>query len=230
MNLKIGLIGSLLWWAINSEVAAQFTKYRQFGIKAGMNVSNVYTNTQNYTTKDVVGGTLSLTYDRVRARMFTFGSELNIIQRGYNNEFEITDNTGNVTDIVSLKNRFNYFTMPVKLGIQLGNAIYVFGNASVVPGMILSAFEEIPIVDQAGNLIGIDKQDATDNTTQFDLSTQLEAGIGITRKNTKFYLSGAKQDSFINMWNTPSSTFNIKSTGFIVSTGIKWEFGKGLLR
>ncbi|MFM9421779.1 MAG: hypothetical protein RIR06_240, partial [Bacteroidota bacterium] len=95
---------------------------------------------------------------------------------------------------------------------------------------IISAFEEIPIVDQAGNLIGIDKQDATSNTTQFDLATQLEAGIGITRKNTKFYVSGAKQDSFINMWNTPSSTFNIKNTGFIVSTGIKWEFGKGLLR
>jgi len=145
MNLKIGLIGSLLWWAINSEVAAQFTKYRQFGIKAGMNVSNVYTNTQNYTTKDVVGGTLSLTYDRVRARMFTFGSELNIIQRGYNNEFEITDNTGNVTDIVSLKNRFNYFTMPVKLGIQVGNAIYIFGSASVVPGMILSALKKFQL-------------------------------------------------------------------------------------
>jgi len=228
MTLKNFIAICLLFGSITAS--AQFTKYRQFGIKAGMNISNVYTNTQNYTTKDVVGGTVSLTYDRVRARIFTFGSELNIIQRGYNNEVELTDDFGNITSVVSLKNRFNYFTMPVKLGIQLGNAIYVFGSASVVPGMIISAFEEIPIVDQAGNLIGIDKQDATSNTTQFDLATQLEAGIGITRKNTKFYVSGAKQDSFINMWNTPSSTFNIKNTGFIVSTGIKWEFGKGLLR
>jgi hypothetical protein len=55
-------------------------------------------------------------------------------------------------------------------------------------------------------------------------------GFGITRGRFKFYLSGSKMDSFVNLWDDPSIGFNIKSTGLIAAAGMKIEFGKGILK
>ena len=212
------------------STAAQ-TPYRQFGIKAGMNISNVNTNLSAYTTKDVVGGSVSLTYDRVHFRFLTVGGEINLVQRGFSNSIMLTDSVGTELGMAELRNRFNYFSVPVKVGVQLGNRAYIFGNVAFVPGYLLKAISETPILDASGQIIDYTWQDATSNASQFELSTQVELGVGVTKaKRYKFYVSAAKQQGWTNLFDNPSSVFNIKSTGIIISTGMKIEFGKGLLR
>ena len=211
--------------------AAAQTPYRQFGIKAGMNVSNVKTDIPSYTTKDIIGGNLSVTYDRVRMRFLTIGGEFNWVQRGFTNPITITDSVGLAIGVADLRNKFNYFSVPVKLGVQFGNRVYIFGNAAFIPGYLLKAISEVPVVDENGQVIDYTWQDATNNAAQFDLSTQIEVGIGVTKaKRYKFYVSAAKQQALLNIFDDPQSTFNIKSTGIIISTGMKIEFGKGLFR
>jgi hypothetical protein len=207
------------------------TPYRQFGIKAGMNISNVNTNLSAYTTKDVVGGSVSLTYDRVHFRFLTVGGEINLVQRGFSNSIMLTDSVGNELGMAELRNRFNYLSVPLKLGVQLGNRAYIFGNVAFVPGYLLKAIAETPIIDASGQIIDYTWQDATSTAAQFELSTQIEVGVGVTKaKRYKFYVSVAKQQGWTNLFDNPSSVFNIKSTGIIISTGMKIEFGKGLLR
>ncbi len=207
------------------------TPYRQFGIKAGMNISNVTTNISAYTTKDIVGGNLSLTYDRVHMRFLTVGGEINLVQRGFSNTITLTDSIGTTLGMAELRNKFNYFSLPLKLGVQLGNRAYIFGNVAFVPGYLLKAIAETPVFDANGQIIEYTWQDATQTASQFELSTQVEVGIGVTKaKRYKFYVSAAKQQGWTNLFDNPASTFNIKSTGIIVSTGMKIEFGKGLLR
>ena len=207
------------------------TPYRQFGIKAGMNISNVTTNISAYTTKDIVGGNVSLTYDRVHMRFLTVGGEINLVQRGFSNTITLTDSIGTPLGMAELRNKFNYFSLPLKLGVQLGNRAYIFGNVAFVPGYLLKAVAETPVFDANGQIIEYTWQDATQTASQFELSTQVEVGIGVTKaKRYKFYVSAAKQQGWTNLFDNPASTFNIKSTGIIVSTGMKIEFGKGLLR
>jgi hypothetical protein len=207
------------------------TPYRQFGIKAGMNISNVSTNLSTYTTKDVVGGSVSLTYDRVHFRFLTVGGEINLVQRGFSNSIMLTDSVGTELGMAELRNRFNYFSAPIKLGVQLGNRAYIFGNVAFVPGYLLKAIAETPVLDASGQIIDYTWQDATSTAAQFELSTQVEVGVGVTKsKRYKFYVSAAKQQGWTNLFDNPSSVFNIKSTGIIISTGMKIEFGKGLLK
>jgi hypothetical protein len=212
------------------SVKAQ-TPYRQFGIKAGMNISNVNSDIPSYTTKDIIGGNLSVTYDRVHMRFLTVGGEFNWVQRGFTNPLTITDSVGTVLGLADLRNRFNYFSVPLKLGVQFGNRVYIFGNAAFIPGYLLKAISEVPVVDGNGQIIDYTWQDATNTAAQFDLSTQIEVGIGVTKgKRFKFYVSAAKQQALLNIFDDPQSTFNIKSTGIIISTGMKIEFGKGLFK
>ncbi len=207
------------------------TPYRQFGIKAGINISNVNTSLSSYTTKDMIGGSVSLTFDRVHFRFLTVGGEFNLVQRGYSNSIMITDSMGTQLGVADIRNKFNYFSVPLKLGVQLGNRAYVFGNVAVVPGYLLKAIAETPVLDASGQIIDYTQQDATSNAAQFELATQIEVGIGVTKaKRYKFYVSAAKQQGWTNLYNNPTYTFDFKSKGVIISTGMKIEFGKGLFK
>jgi len=207
------------------------TPYRQFGIKAGMNISNVNSNLSAYTTKDIVGGSASLTFDRVHLRFLTLGGELNVVQRGFSNSIMLTDSMGAELGMAELRNKFNYFSLPFKVGIQLGNKAYIFGNIAIVPGYLLKAIAETPVINSDGTIIDYTWEDVSKTAAQFELSTQIEAGIGVTKaKRFKFYVSAAKQQGWTNLFDNPASTFNIKSTGIIISTGMKIEFGKGLFK
>ena len=228
-NRKVSIL--VICAVIFAFSAVAQTPYRQLGIKAGMNISNVKTDVPSYTTKDIIGGNLSVTYDRVHFRFLTVGGEFNWVQRGFTFPITVTDSVGTTLGVADLRNKFNYFSVPVKLGVQFGNRVYIFGNAAFIPGYLLKAVSEVPVVDGSGQIIDYTWQDASNTAAQFDLSTQIEVGVGITKaKRFKFYVSAAKQQALLNIFDDPQSTFNIKSTGIIISTGMKIEFGKGLLK
>ena len=231
MNTFRNITTALISIGIFAISAKAQTPYRQFGIKAGMNISNVKTDVPSYTTKDILGGSLSVTYDRVHFRFLTVGGEFNWVQRGFTFPITLTDSVGTTLGVADLRNKFNYFSVPLKLGVQFGNRVYIFGNAAFIPGYLQKAVLEVPVVDENGQVIDYTWQDASNTAAQFDLSTQIEVGIGITKaKRFKFYVSAAKQQALLNMFDDPQSTFNIKSTGIIISTGMKIEFGKGLFK
>jgi hypothetical protein len=231
MNTFRNITTALISIGIFAISAKAQTPYRQFGIKTGMNISNVKTDVPSYTTKDILGGSLSVTYDRVHFRFLTVGGEFNWVQRGFTFPITLTDSVGTTLGVADLRNKFNYFSVPLKLGVQFGNRVYIFGNAAFIPGYLLKAVSEVPVVDENGQVIDYTWQDASNTAAQFDLSTQIEVGIGITKaKRFKFYVSAAKQQALLNIFDDPQSTFNIKSTGIIISTGMKIEFGKGLFK
>ena len=187
MNTFRNLTTALISIGIFAISAKAQTPYRQFGIKAGMNISNVKTDVPSYTTKDIIGGNLSVTYDRVHFRFLTVGGEFNWVQRGFTFPITVTDSVGTTLGVADLRNKFNYFSVPVKLGVQFGNRVYIFGNAAFIPGYLLKAVSEVPVVDGSGQIIDYTWQDASNTAAQFDLSTQIEVGVGITKaKRFKF--------------------------------------------
>ena len=178
-NRKVSIL--VICAVILTFSAAAQTPYRQFGIKAGLNIANVNTNLSGYTTKDIAVGSVSLTFDRVHFRFLTVVGEFNLVQRGYSNSIMLTDSVGTQLGIADIRNKFNYFSVPLKLGVQLGNRAYVFGNVAFVPGYLLKAIAETPVLDASGQIIDYTWQDATSNAAQFELSTQIEVGVGVTK-------------------------------------------------
>jgi hypothetical protein len=231
MNTFRNITTTLIFLGIFTFNALAQKPYRQFGFKAGMNISNVKTDLSTYNTKDILGGSVSLTYDRVRLRFLTIGGEINLVQRGFSTPVTLTDSLGAQLGVAELRNKFNYFSLPVKIGVQLGNRAYIFGNVAFVPGYLLKAISETPVVDANGQIIDYTWEDATNTAAQFEMSTQVEAGIGVTKaRKYKFYISATKQQGWTNLFDNPTSVFNIKSTGIIISAGMKLEFGKGLFK
>lgn len=209
---------------------SQFSKYRQFGIKAGMNISNVHADLTSYNSKDLLGSSFGFTYDRVRMRFLTIGTEINFIQKGYGKEVTLVNSLNQPLGSFVNQNRISYISIPLKLGVQLGNRFYIFGTAAIIPGLVYKAISEIPVFDNNGNVTSTYTEDIKSQVSKLDLASQVEVGFGITRGRFKIYLSGAKMDSFVNLWDDPSTVFNIKSTGLIAAIGMKIEFGKGLLK
>ncbi len=231
MNTLRNITATLILIGILAINASAQKPYRQFGFKGGMNISNVKADLSTYNSKDIVGGSVSLTYDRVRLRFLTIGGEINLVQRGFSTPVILTDSMGAQLGEAELRNKFNYFSLPVKVGVQLGNRAYIFGNVAFVPGYLLKAISETPVVDANGEIIDYTWENVTNTAAQFEISTQVEAGIGVTKaRKYKFYISAAKQQGWTNFFDNPSSVFNIKSTGIIISAGMKLEFGKGLFK
>jgi hypothetical protein len=231
MNTLRNITATLILIGILAINASAQKPYRQFGFKGGMNISNVKADLSTYNSKDIVGGSVSLTYDRVRLRFLTIGGEINLVQRGFSTPVILTDSMGAQLGEAELRNKFNYFSLPVKVGVQLGNRAYIFGNVAFVPGYLLKAISETPVVDANGEIIDYTWENVTNKAAQFEISTQVEAGIGVTKaRKYKFYISAAKQQGWTNLFDNPSSVFNIKSTGIIISAGMKLEFGKGLFK
>lgn len=209
---------------------SQFSKYRQIGVKAGMNISNVNADLASYNSKDILGSSIGFTYDRVRMRFLTIGTEINFIQKGYGKEVTLVNSMNQPLGSFINQNKISYISIPLKIGVQFGNRLYVFVTSSIVPGLVYKAVSEVPVFDANGNVSSTYQEDIKDEVSLLDLATQVEAGLGITRGRFKFYLSGAKMDSFVNLWDDPTTVFNIKSTGLIAAAGMKIEFGKGLLK
>jgi hypothetical protein len=163
-------------------------------------------------------------------RFLTIGTEINFIQKGYGQELTFADSLYQPLGSFVNQNRISYISIPLKIGVQLGNRFYIFGTAAIIPGLVYRAVSEVPVFDANGNVSSTFQEDIKDDVSLLDLASQVEVGLGITRGRFKFYLSGAKMDSFVNLWDDPSIVFNIKSTGLIAAAGMKIEFGKGLLK
>lgn len=229
MNRKYFFL--LLVVFMQTQIAlSQFSKYRQFGVKAGMNISNVQADLTSYNSKDLLGSSIGFTYDRVRMRFLTIGTELNFIQKGFGEEITLLDSLAQPVGSFVNQRRISYVSIPLKLGVQFGNRFYIFGTAAIIPGLVYKAISEAPVFDNDGKVTSTDIDNIKDEVSVLDLASQVEVGFGVTRGRFKFYLSGAKLDSFINLLDNPSSVYNLKSTGLIAAAGMKIEFGKGLLK
>jgi hypothetical protein len=217
-----------------AHAASSQTPYRQFGVKAGVNIASADyvpgTIATPMNAGAIAGGNFSFTFDRVLLRFITLGFELNYVNRGYSLPITFTDVNGVPLGQTDITYRLNYAAIPLKVGFQFGKKHYFFGNAAIVPAILTKAISEVK-ADPSMGLVGGTSNIYAD-AQQYGLSKQVELGAGITPlRNMKFYFSISKQFAMTNFYdNSTSQAFNFKPNDLAFNVGMKLEFGKGLLR
>lgn len=218
-----------------AQEANSQTPYRQFGVKTGLNIASADFVPGSVTTAPLnpgalLGGNFSFTFDRVFLRFITMGFELNYINRGYKLPVTYTDVNGVPLGQINMTYRFNYVGLPIKLGFQVGNKNYFFGNVALVSAILSKAVSEVDPNPSLGVVGG--SSNIYPSAQQYAFSKQVELGMGVTPvRNMKFYFSLSKQFAMTNFYdNTSTQAWNFKPNDLAINVGMKLEFGKGLLR
>ena len=198
------------------------------GIIGGANLTNA-TSVNFLTTTNKTGFCGGLTYEYLLKKHFSFGADIIYNQRGFNNDIVFTDKTGNPTGITST-NQFNYdyISIPLKVGYNIGNKFYGFANIGVSPSFLIDAKTKFPTIDIDGNVNGSETLNVTNNVTKFDLAGLVEIGGGYKFKDRYWlFTSFAYQQSFTTITNSDYFTNStIKHYGLTFSVGLKYSVTK----
>lgn len=202
-----------------TEVAGQT---HLFGIKGGINWTNItssnFPNGNDYRT----GITSGLTYEYVSQKHLSVGADIIYNQRGFS--FTLLDNLGNRTDSgPRAKFNYNYLSIPFKTGLSYGRKLYTFVNVGVVPSFLIDAKTISPKFDASGIIIGSETIDVTSRVAKFDVAGLLEAGGGYKIANKySVFIAFAYQHSLTSITNSEYfANSKIRHNGYSITVGLK---------
>lgn len=200
------------------------------GIKGGANKTNIsssnFTNQHNSRT----GLSAGLSYEFLFKKRFSVGADLMYSQRGFTDYIVFTDDFGNPTgEKYAIKLNYNYISLPIKTGFNIGNKVYGFANIGVIPSFLVNAKTIVPTFDIEKKLTGNEVFDVTNQVAKFDFAGLAEIGGGYKFKNRYWLFSSfSYQHSFTTITNSnyfPNS--KIRHYGMTLNLGLKYALKKG---
>jgi len=200
-----------------------------FGVKGGVNWTNITTsnfvNQHDFRT----GISAGLTYEYLFKKYFSVGADLIYNQRGYTNDIVFTDNLGNPTgEKYTINFNYDYVSLPIKTGFNIGNKFYGFTNIGVIPSLLVDAKTVTPTFNTVGKVTGNETFDVTSRVTKFDFAGLAEIGGGYKFKNRYWlFTSFAYQYSFTTFTNSEYfSNSKIRHNGMTLTIGLKCALTK----
>lgn len=199
------------------------------GIKGGVSQTNV--SAENFLTdnKFRAGISSGMTYEYILKKYFTLGADIIYNQRGFINYIIFTDQSGNPTGRKEPTYfNYDYISIPVKAGFNIGNKIYGFANIGVCPSVLIDAKIKLSTFDSDANVIGTEIINVTDKVSKFDFSGIAELGGGYKFKDRFWlYTSIGYQHSFTTITNSDYfANSKIKHYGMTLTVGLKYVLTK----
>jgi hypothetical protein len=153
----------------------------------------------------------------------SFGMDLFYNARGFTEISGVTDQTGDPLPDFNLEYKFNYISLPIKLGYNIGNKIHAFGNIGVVPSFLLNSSIKSPGLFTSQAVLTHRIDNITSISRRFDVGGLIEFGGGVKFETIWTYMSIGYQPSLIGVLssdqpNTPFLTLH----GLLVSIGMRY--------
>lgn len=199
------------------------------GVKGGFNSTNI--TSSNFLSQSLsrTGLTAGLTYEFLIKKHFSIGADFIYNQCGFTNYLVFTDNFGNLTgEKYTTKFNYDYISLPLKTGFNIGSKLYGFTNIGLVPSLLVDAKTTIPNFDTGGNLTGNETFDVTNRVSKFDFAGSVEIGGGY-KFNGRYWLysSFSYQHSFTTITNSDYfANSKIRHNGMNLTIGLKCAFTK----
>jgi hypothetical protein len=196
-----------------------------WGVECGFNSTNITSNFLSQSDSRT-GLTAGLTYNFIFKKHFSIGADFIYIQRGFTNDIIYTDNLGNTIEKNKTKFNYEYISLPIKTGLNIGNKLYGFTNVGVVPALLVDATS--PILDTDGKLSGNEIFNVTNRVSKFDFAGLLEIGSGY-KFNGRYWLytSFSFQHSFTTITNSGYfANRKIQHNGINFTIGLKCALTK----
>ena len=199
------------------------------GVKGGVNWTNITTsnfvNQHDFRT----GISAGLTYEYLFKKHFSVGADLIYNQRGFTNDIVFTDNLGNPTgEKYTTKFNYDYVSLPIKTGFNIGNKFYGFTNIGVIPSLLVDAKTVSPTFNTDGKVTGNETFDVTNRVSKFDLAGLIEIGGGYKFKGRYWlFTSFSYQHSFTTITNSDYfANSKIRHNGMALTIGLKCALTK----
>lgn len=198
------------------------------GLKGGVNFANISATNFSKSMANPLGLSGGVTYDYLINSYLSVGIDVLYQQRGFQSNSIFTNDEGEQIG-TSLKSQFNYdyVTVPIKIGFNYGEKLYVFGNVGVTPALLIRAVTTIPPFEIAEIKMKGQRVNSTRNVNQFDIGAFLEIGVGYKLNNRYWiYASGTLNHSVIAFNNAnyfPAS--NLKHRSISAYLGVKYRIG-----
>lgn len=226
MKKNIQSIGSL---AVLATFLALFSckplvGQHHLGIRGGIQFNNI-TISENTWMPDtrfrtgIVGG-VSYLYDL--PGIFTVGADLLCAQKGWKIDAVMTNQEGLVIGEGEAIYKYDYFSIPLKAGISLGDRMSLFANLGIVPSFPVSARAVVPVVSSDDH-----EADMMDHVNSFDIAGLAEVGgsLAFASRYTLF-LAVSYEHSFSAFNVSFFSDSNMRHYSISASTGIRYALGK----
>jgi hypothetical protein len=199
------------------------------GVKGGANSTNITSSNFLSQSDSRTGLTAGLTYEFLFKKHFSIGADLIYNQRGFTNDIVFTDNLGNPTgEKYTLKFNYDYISLPIKTGFNIGTKLYGFTNIGVTPSLLVDARTTTPTFDTDGKLTGNETFDVTNRVSKFDFAGLVEIGGGYKFKGRYWlFTSFLYQHSFTTITNSDYfANSKIKHNGMALTIGLKCALTK----
>lgn len=218
--MRISMVVSLMILSLNC-----LGQTHCLGFESGVVRTNI--NGRNFLEKNDyrTGWTGGLVYQLQLDNNLIFGTGLTYYEKGFNNELIYTDYEGNPIEplgetITSFN--YNYLSIPIKGGFQLGGKLACFVNLGLVSSVLVHAS-----IDEPGIETIIDKRrtNVTERVSRFDLSGLGEIGVSYELVSSLVISTALTyQQSFTSITNENYFPQNeIKHYGTSLTLGLKYK-------
>ncbi|HTM67073.1 MAG TPA: porin family protein [Flavipsychrobacter sp.] len=198
------------------------------GVKAGVNWTNASTDFLSHTDYRT-GVTTGLTYEYLFNRFFSVGADFSYNQRGFTTDLFFANSVWPFAlQSQTIKYNYNYLSLPLKAGLNIGNKLYGFMNIGAVPSLLVKARTMRPIFNANGEKTGNETFDATSIVKKLDFAGLAEIGAGYKIDGRfRLYTSFAYQRSFTTITNSEYfSGSKIEHYGMTLVLGLKYTLPK----
>lgn len=169
------LLAILLMTISFCNIQAQEKGSLEFGFASGINLSNI-SNLVNDLSADVKTGiNIKATTEYYFSDRWGIKTSFIYDQKGYTiKDVEIADNTGNPIDIIDLKAKINYLTIPFKANWHFGSERNWYLHFGPYFGVLLSAKESYQNLDVKDSFESLDVGFSAGIGYKFDISDKLK--------------------------------------------------------
>lgn len=199
------------------------------GVKAGATWSDVTSRNFFSQTNYRTGVTTGLTYEYLLTKHFSVGADLIYDQRGFTHDITVFGSLGiPFPEKGTIRYNYNYLSLPLKAGLNIGNKLYGFMNIGAVPSLLVKARTMRPIFNANGEKTGNETFDATSIVKKLDFAGLAEIGAGYKIDGRfRLYTSFAYQRSFTTITNSEYfSGSKIEHYGMTLVLGLKYTLPK----
>ncbi|WP_372948421.1 outer membrane beta-barrel protein [Mariniphaga sp.] len=193
------------------------------GMQVGLNLTNISANEIFYNSEMRAGFTGGITYDLKLSDRYRIGVDVLYSQQGFSEKFSLVDEYGTYYGEVNSEMNFDYMSIPIKIGYEIGNKIKIIPKIGMVPAFPVTAESIIPKLNDSKLVIGQETVDQMDYISKFDFGGLIEIGIERALSEKLIICSAlAYKHSLTTFSNIDYfGDHNLRHYGFSVSVGIK---------
>jgi hypothetical protein len=188
-----------------------------FGMKAGLNSSNLTSIEPVPHFKDGQGLLQAVTYEYFFTSHFSVGADLMYNLRGFSHLVKVRDYATYEVVVGRETYRYRYFSIPVKVGYTFGNRLFGFVSAGAMPSFFMEGTTTAPIFEN--NKVDYLTYISSRGVKKFELGAIGEVGAGISMRRFRIYASVIVQEALTKSFEKRNTTLDDMRHQAIALTG-----------